>query len=155
MTVVRQLFVGPMDRALRRILVVVAYAVPLFVFGTGRYEQGGLSGWSLFLVPALLLLLRLTLFSQGALKAQGAHDERQRTLLLRAHSITYRIVMVPILLTVLLYMFGEVGTGLFEFFFFASFYLTFFLPATVIAWLEPDPPTEDSKLDLTLKGDVS
>lgn len=132
-----------MSRTLRRTFVIIGYAIPLFIFGTGRYEQGGLSGWSLLLIPALLLLLRLASFSGGVLeKAQGAHDERQRELVLRSYSVTYRIVIVSILLTVLLYMFGEMGTGLFEFFFFASFYLTFFLPATVIVWLEPDPIQE-------------
>lgn len=155
MTPVRQLFIGPMNRALRRVLVIVIYAIPLFVFGTGQYEQGRLNGWSSLLVLSGLLLLRLSFFSQGVLKkARGTHDERQRELVLRSHSVTYWVIAVPMLLTILVYMFGGVGSALFELLLFTTFYLVFFLPITVIAWLEPNPPTEDSKLDLTLKGDV-
>lgn len=144
MTLIRQLFIGPMSRTLRRALVVVAYTLLLFALGTGLYEQGHLSGWSSLLILSFLLLLRLASFGGSVLKkTQGAYDERQRELVLRSHSVTYWFVAVPMLLTVLVYMYGGEGSDLFEMLLFITFYLIFFLPTTVIAWLEPNPPAEE------------
>lgn len=43
------------SRAARRVLIVIAYAIPFIIFGTGRYESAVFSVWHFFLGVSLII----------------------------------------------------------------------------------------------------
>lgn len=131
-------------RTLRRVLIAIAFAIPLLVFGTGRYESAAFSVWHFLLGVSLVIFIWLVGFYGHSIGlVDGRFDERQRELNQKATSLVYPILIAPIIISMLLYQSGQAQTPVFEFFFFATFYLVGFLPASIVAWLEPNPPAEE------------
>lgn len=131
-------FISHPSQALRRFLIVVAYAIPLFVFVTGRYTSETFDVWTLLLGVSLFILIWLISFSSRVFNVWSNQDERQRELGMKALSVTYMFVAPLAIVSALLYRYSPANSALFEFCLFALFYLTGFLPATIAAWLEPD-----------------
>lgn len=130
--------IGYPSRTLRRLLIVSAYAIPLVVLGTGRYTSETFDVWTFLLGVSLLILLWLIAFSSRALNIGSEQDERQRGLGMQALTVTYIFIAPLAIGSALLYRYGSAGSTLFEFCLFSLFYLTGFLPATIVTWLEPD-----------------
>lgn len=131
-------------QTLRRVLIIIVFAIPLLIFGTGRYESAAFSVWHLFLGISLVIFIWLVGFYGHSIGlADGRFDERQRELNKRATSLVYPILIVPIIIIMLLYQFGQAQTPVFEFFFFTTFYMVGFLPASIVGWLEPDPVRDE------------
>lgn len=130
-------------QTLRRILIVIAYAIPLLIFGTGRYESAAFSVWHFFLGISLVIFLWFVgFYSHSIGLSDGRFDERQRELNQKATSLVYTVLIVPIIISMLLYQSSQAQTPVFESFFFATFYLVGFLPASIVGWLDPDPLVE-------------
>lgn len=139
-----QTFKSYPSRAARRVLIVIAYAIPFIIFGTGRYESAVFSIWHFFLGISLIILLYLIGFFSHVMRRSGSRlDERQRELIQSTMAVAYPFIAAPVIIVGLLYQAGSTQTAIFEFFLFAAFYLVGFLPATIVAWLEPDSPQEE------------
>lgn len=135
-------------RAVRRALVVgISLACLLTLAQTGPESPGGA-----FLMPALFVLgfLALGRATQRVTSAPDSQvDERQEALRNRAYRLAYWILALTTAASVLTsYMLGgsprawllnALHSGPLSVF----FILLFFLPAMVLAWLEPDGPGAD------------
>jgi hypothetical protein len=94
--------------------------------------------WHFFLGISLIILLYLISFFSHVMRRSGSRlDERQRELIQSTMAIAYLLIAAPVIIAGLLYQSGFTQTAIFEFFLFAALYLVGFLPATIVAWLEP------------------
>lgn len=166
------------ERALRRFLVVVNYLVIVaLVVNYGLVARGLGLRW---LYSATLFIFLLVLISRIPLisfvtRVTGLFsthlDERQQAQRNRIYALSYQTLFVLASICLFGWMFAlkypvawfmpEINrppwtayADQMAFFLLFSLDTILFLPVALVAWLEPDPPAEDSKLDLTLKGDV-
>lgn len=139
-----QNFVVYPSRSVRRPLIIVAWIIPLVIFGTGLYESAAFSIWHFFLGISLIIFLWLVSFFSRVMRRSGKRlDERQRELNQRVMEIAYPFIAAPVVIAALLYQSGQMQTAIFEFSLSAAFYLVGFLPASIVAWFEPDPVSGD------------
>jgi hypothetical protein len=135
----------------RRALAVIAWVL-LAVSLNDPFNLSPLLSnfWGVVPLISLLAFIRLYIFTLQTLA--GGHlrkplplvpDERQHSVTARVHLISYRIFAVPLLGTFFIFLVDGPGQ-LFTYTLCLSFFLFFFLPTTVTAWLEPDPVDEDN-----------
>lgn len=156
----------PLKRSTRRALSIAAVVVLFTYFFAGLLGER-------FFIPTFLLFILFFLIVFYLNKATGnvalakdhKLDERQRSLRDHAHRLTYKAFSFYAIFMLLLNMFGFTdlyipygrsgSTAIMTLLLLVNAFLFISLPVLYVAWLEPNPPAEDSKLDLTLKGDVS
>lgn len=155
----------PLKRSTRRVLSIAAVAILFTYFFAGLIGQRFLiSTFPLFVLYVLVVFWLNKATGNIAPAKDHKLDERQRGLRERAYRLTYTAFSSYALFMVLvnifgfgdLYIpFGGSNSTIMTLLLLANVQLVVASPILYVAWFEPDPPTEDSKLDLTLKGDVS
>ena len=150
---------SPIRRSTRRFWLVAAYAslaALLFLGWTGVLTSDTLILTAAFAVMAVFVRLNRAT-GTVADKPKSVLDERQEAMRNRAYRLSYQIMMVLALLLGLAFALVRSSFTDYPSFFALSdteaavraalgvyFVLLFILPTTVIAWLEPNPPTEES-----------
>ncbi len=149
---------SPMKRSSRRFWLVTAYAslAALLLLGW----TGVLTSETLILIGAfavMAIFMRLNRATGTVVdKPRSILDERQEGMRNRAYRLSYQIMMGLALLLGLAFALVRSSFTQYPSFFVLSdpeaavraalgayFVLLFILPTTAIAWLEPDPPTEN------------
>ena len=155
----------PLKRSTRRVLSIAAVAILFTYFFIGLLgERFPIPAFTLFVLYFLVVFWLNKATGNIALAKDHKLDERQKGLRDRAYRLTYTAFSSYAIFMVLvnifgfgdLYIpFGESSSTITTLLLLANAQLVVTSPILYVAWFEPDPPTEDSKLDLALKGDVS
>lgn len=156
----------PLKRTTRRVLSIAAVVILFTYFFAGLLgERFPIPAFPLFVLYFLVVFWLNRATGNIAMAKDHKLDERQRGLRDHAHRLTYTAFSSYAIFMLLLNMFGFTdlyipygrggSTAIMTLLLQINGFLFISLPILYVAWLEPDPPTEDSKLDLTLKGDLS
>ncbi len=131
-------------RRYRRLLVLVFHGgyAALLVFLLPHLSDLGLQAAYFTLLTCWLLIFMATGFVGD--KRQGELDERQQTIRNRAHRYAY--LWLAALALIVHWLSGELDFGTLAVYVLLSYAV---LPSSVIAWLEPDPLTEETSFRIS------